>query len=62
MADSLLAASARFTLTLPTASHDFQVLAFKGEEHISQPYQITVDLVSDDPNLALSASCITRRF
>jgi len=55
MADSLLAASARFTLTLPTASHDFQVLAFKGEEHISQPYQITVDLVSDDPNLALSS-------
>ena len=27
-----LAASARFTLILPTASRDFQVLAFKGEE------------------------------
>lgn len=55
MSDSPFAASARFTLTLPTVKHDFQVVAFKGQEHISQPYQISVELVSEDPNLSLSS-------
>lgn len=36
MFDSSLAASARFTFVLPTAKHDFQVLAFKGEEQICE--------------------------
>lgn len=43
-----------FTLKLPTVENDFQVLAFQGSEHISQPYEIKINLVSEDPNLSLS--------
>ena len=43
-----------FTLKLPTVDHDFKVLSFKGCEHISRPYEINIELVSENPDLALS--------
>lgn len=43
-----------FTLKLPTVANDFQVLSFEGNEHISWPYEIRIEVVSQNPNLSLS--------
>jgi type VI secretion system secreted protein VgrG len=43
-----------FTLQLPTIENDFKVLALHGTEHISQSYAISIDLVSENPNLSLT--------
>lgn len=47
--------SSRFKLVLPGVNTDFQVLAFKGNEALDQPYFIQVQLVSEDPSLDLEA-------
>ncbi|MEN5142455.1 type VI secretion system tip protein VgrG [Pseudomonas juntendi] len=47
--------AAQFTLTIPAASHDLQVLAFTGEEAISTPYSFHVDCVSRRADLDLEA-------
>ena len=39
----------RFSLTITDFPHDFQVLSFKGDECISQPYAFEVELVSERP-------------
>lgn len=44
-----------FSLTIPTLSHDLQVLAFTGDEAISTPYAFEVELVSETPNLDLES-------
>ncbi|KTT47991.1 type IV secretion protein Rhs [Pseudomonas oryzihabitans] len=36
-----------FTLTLPGLTHDFQVLAFHGQEALNEPYRFHVELVSE---------------
>ncbi|KUM42776.1 type VI secretion system Vgr family protein [Pseudomonas sp. EpS/L25] len=36
-----------FTLTLPGLTHDFQVLAFHGQEALNQPYRFELELVSE---------------
>lgn len=43
----------RFQLNIPDVFHDMQVLAFKGQEAISKPYQFDIKLVSErhDENL-----------
>ncbi|MFJ7311552.1 type VI secretion system tip protein TssI/VgrG [Pseudomonas sp. NPDC098747] len=43
--------TAQFKLLLPSVDHDFKVLAFKGSEALNTPYAITVELVSEYPNI-----------
>lgn len=43
----------RFTLTLPGLVHDFQVLAFHGQEALNEPYRLQVEVVSEKPDWAL---------
>ncbi|RAU40443.1 type VI secretion system tip protein TssI/VgrG [Pseudomonas sp. RIT411] len=43
----------RFTLTLPGLPHDFQVLAFHGQEALNEPYRLQVEVVSEKPDWAL---------
>jgi type VI secretion system secreted protein VgrG len=45
----------QFHLTIQGAEHDFQVLAFEGEEAISTPYAIHVELVSQRHDLDLES-------
>lgn len=45
--------SSRFKLILPGIETDFQVLAFKGQEVIDQPFFIQVQVVSEHPCLDL---------
>lgn len=40
-----------FSLTIDGFEHDFQVLAFSGEEAISKPYFFTVELVGGQPGM-----------
>ncbi|NUU34983.1 type VI secretion system tip protein VgrG [Pseudomonas sp. C2B4] len=49
------AAQPRFYLDITGLRHDFQVLAFKANESISQPYKVTVELVSEQSHLDLEA-------
>lgn len=42
-----------FSLTVDGRSSDLKVLAFKGEEAISQPYCFDIELVSEQPDLDL---------
>lgn len=42
-----------FSLTIDGFEHDFQVLAFSGEESISKPYFFNVELVGQRPDLDL---------
>ncbi|WP_117148175.1 type VI secretion system tip protein TssI/VgrG, partial [Pseudomonas cichorii] len=44
---------AHFSLHLQDVKHDFKVLAFTGTEAISQPFAFELELVSEDPVLAL---------
>lgn len=45
----------RFSLTIDGFAHDFQVLAFTGEEAISRPYLFSVDFVSERSDLELGS-------
>ncbi|WP_122664764.1 type VI secretion system tip protein VgrG [Pseudomonas viridiflava] len=54
MLNSKRSAANIFTLKLPSIENDFQVLEFEGGECISQPYEIRIDLVSENPNLPLA--------
>ncbi|MCT4501389.1 type VI secretion system tip protein VgrG [Pseudomonas sivasensis] len=47
--------SSRFNLILPGIKSDFQVLAFKGQEVVDQPFFIQVQVVSENPSLDLEA-------
>jgi type VI secretion system secreted protein VgrG len=47
--------TAHFTLHIPSVRHDFKVLAFEGDEAISQLYAIRVELVSEDPDVDVEA-------
>ncbi|NBF11761.1 type VI secretion system tip protein VgrG [Pseudomonas sp. Fl4BN1] len=47
--------TAQFVLSIPAVPNDFKVLAFKGDEAISQLYAIHVELVSDNPNIDLES-------
>ncbi|WP_460136987.1 type VI secretion system tip protein TssI/VgrG [Pseudomonas sp. S1_E04] len=47
--------SSRFKLILPHITTDFQVLAFKGQEVLDQPYFIQMQVVSENPGLDLEA-------
>jgi len=40
-----------FNLSIKDIGHDFKVLAFTGDEAISQPYSFTLELVSEYPDL-----------
>lgn len=42
-----------FTLTLPGLVHDFQVLAFHGQEALNEPYCLHVEVISEKPDWAL---------
>ncbi|WP_095054336.1 type VI secretion system tip protein TssI/VgrG [Pseudomonas sp. Irchel s3b2] len=42
-----------FYLDISGLQHDFQVLAFKASESISQPYEVTLELVNEQSNLDL---------
>ncbi|MDP2147944.1 MAG: type VI secretion system tip protein VgrG, partial [Pseudomonas sp.] len=42
-----------FSLTVDGQPSDLKVLAFKGEEAISQPYRFDLELVSEQPDLDL---------
>ncbi|RMV79555.1 Type IV secretion protein Rh [Pseudomonas caricapapayae] len=44
-----------FSLSLAVENHDFQVLAFRGHEAISQPFSFTLDLVSECTSLNLES-------
>ena len=44
-----------FSLHLPGAPHDLQVLEFSGHEALSQPFVFEVTLVSQRPDLDLEA-------
>lgn len=44
-----------FSLTIDGFAHDFQVLAFTGEEALSRPYLFSVDFVSERSDLALES-------
>ncbi|MCD5995491.1 type VI secretion system tip protein VgrG [Pseudomonas sp. CDFA 602] len=55
MIDATARATTRFTLKLPAIRHDFQVLAFEGSEQISHPYEITIQLVSEQTDLPLES-------
>jgi len=46
---------AHFSLSLEGIDHDFQVLAFTGNEAISQPFSFVVDLVSERPSMDLES-------
>lgn len=43
----------RFTLTLPGLVHDFQVLAFQGQEALNDPYRLQVEVISERSDWAL---------
>ena len=43
----------RFSLSVDDVENDLQVLSFKGQEGITQPYRFDVELVSENPNLDL---------
>lgn len=43
----------QFTLTIQGLKHDLRVLKFHGQETISTPFAITVELVSERSNLDL---------
>ncbi|MDR6914560.1 type VI secretion system VgrG family protein [Pseudomonas sp. 3296] len=45
----------QFTLVIPTVSNDFKVQAFDGTETINTLYSISVDLVSEDPDIDLES-------
>ena len=47
--------SSRFKLIFPCMNTDFQVLEFKGQEFLDQPYFIQIKGVSEDPDLDLEA-------
>ena len=47
--------AAHFSLTLPTVSNDFKLLAFEGHEAISNLYAIRIELVSENPNIDLES-------
>ena len=47
--------TAAFTLDIPSIIHDFKVLAFTGNEAISQPYRFQLELVSERPDLGIEA-------
>ncbi len=42
-----------FTFTLPGLAHDFQVLAFQGQEALNQPYSFELELVSEKADWSL---------
>jgi type VI secretion system secreted protein VgrG len=42
-----------FSLTIDDVLHDLQVLSFTGTEGISQPYRFDLELVSENPDIAL---------
>ena len=46
----------QFTLTIPSAPTDFQVLAFSGREAIGAPFRFDLELVSDDADIDHSRS------
>lgn len=46
--------TAQFELLLPSVDHDFKVLAFHGSEALNTPYAITVELVSEHPNVDIA--------
>lgn len=50
-----LTSKSRFYFDIAGLQHDFQVLAFKASEAISQPYEVTLELVSERSNLDLEA-------
>lgn len=50
-----LANAPQFTLTIPNVPNDFKVLAFEGTETISALYSISVDLVSEYPDIDLES-------
>lgn len=45
--------ASRFTLILPGLAHDFQVLAFRGQEALNEPYRFQVELISEKSDWAL---------
>lgn len=45
----------QFILTIPNVPNDFKVLAFEGTETISALYSISVDLVSEYPDIDLES-------
>ena len=49
------ASAPQFTLTIPNVPNDFKVLAFEGTETISALYSISVDLVSEYPDIDLES-------
>lgn len=51
-----------FSLTVDGRSSDLKVLAFKGEEAISQPYCFDIELVSEQPDLIWKTCCTARPF
>ncbi|CAE6944510.1 Type VI secretion system spike protein VgrG4b [Pseudomonas marincola] len=46
---------ASFTLAIEGLDHDFKVLGFTGREALNQPYAFDVELVSEQPDLALES-------
>ncbi len=44
-----------FSLRIENLRHDFQVLAFRGREAISQPFRFDLELVSERSDLDLDA-------
>lgn len=47
--------SSRFNLVLPQINTALQVLAFKGNEVLDQPFFIHIQVVSENPSLDLEA-------
>ena len=47
--------TAHFTLLIPAVSNDFKVLAFNGQESLSQLFAIRIELVSENPDLDLES-------
>lgn len=59
---SHVAQQTRFSLTVEGCEDELHVLAFKGEEAISRPFAIEVELVSDRSGLELEALLHKRAF
>lgn len=49
-----------FSLRIENLRHDFQVLAFRGREAISQPFRFDLSLVSERSDLTSTRCCTSR--